>query len=84
MAAEKIPQWKIDHPTWRFDHVAAGKKAMATSQRLYSRADESFSQMIGRTGGTRLRGGGKPFDHDRAVYWGSVGGKTPRKGKKQN
>jgi hypothetical protein len=48
-----VPEWKRLHPTWRFDHVAAGKKAMATSMRLYTK---SYPELIGRKGGKVSRG----------------------------
>ncbi|MDN4611458.1 hypothetical protein [Arthrobacter burdickii] len=59
--------------------VEGGKKAAATNKQRYGL---SFYRQIGKTGGKRSRGGGFAFDHDRAVYWGTVGGKSPRKRKK--
>lgn len=59
---EEIPQWKIDHPTWRFDHVAAGKKAMATSIKRYTK---SFPERIGHKGGKVSRGFAR--DHEFAA-----------------
>ncbi|MDQ0672961.1 general stress protein YciG [Pseudarthrobacter siccitolerans] len=55
---------------------SGGKKAAAKNKQLYG-AD--FYKQIGKAGGHKSRGGGFAFDHDRAVYWGSIGGKSPRK-----
>jgi general stress protein YciG len=60
--------------------VEGGNRAAASNKQRYG-AD--FYKQIGRAGGVKSRGGGFAFDHDRAVYWGSVGGKAPRKRKKR-
>ncbi|OAE01880.1 hypothetical protein [Arthrobacter sp. OY3WO11] len=59
---------------------SGGKKAAAKNKQLYG-AD--FYKQIGKAGGHKSRGGGFAFDHDRAVYWGAIGGMAPRKRKKQ-
>lgn len=45
---EDIPQWKVEYPTWHFDHHAAGVKGMATNQKRYGL---NFPEQIGRKGG---------------------------------
>lgn len=55
-----------------------GRKAAAKNKQLYG-AD--FYRQIGAAGGRKSKGGGFAFDHDRAVYYGSIGGKAPRRKK---
>jgi general stress protein YciG len=55
-----------------------GMKAAATNKRLYG---DKFYKRIGEAGGHKSKGGGFAFDHERAVYWGKIGGKSPRKSK---
>lgn len=56
--------------------VEGGKRAAASNKQRYG-AD--FYKQIGKAGGHKSKGGGFAFDHERAVYWGSIGGKSPRK-----
>lgn len=58
-----------------------GKRAAARNKQLYG---AGFFRQIGAAGGRKSRGGGYAFDHERAVYWGKIGGKVSRKGKKQD
>lgn len=59
--------------------VEGGRKAAASNKQRYG-AD--FYRQIGKAGGHKSKGGGFAFDHERAVYWGKVGGKAPRRPKK--
>lgn len=77
---EAIPEWKIEHPTWRMDHHAAGLKGMETNKARYG---DDFAQKIGRKGGELSRGGGFAADRDKAREWGRKGGMASRRTKKQ-
>lgn len=61
--------------------IEGGKKAAATNKQRYGLG---FYGQIGRKGGKISRGGGFAFDHERAVHWGSIGGKTPRRNKQED
>lgn len=77
---EVIPAWKLEHPTWRFDHVAAGKKTAATNIHRYGK---NYYEQIGRKGGKISRGGGFAANPELAVEVGRKGGSAPRRTKQQ-
>ena len=46
----KVPGWKAKHPTWTYDRSEAGRRAMATCERLYGGQGKSYASRIGLNG----------------------------------
>jgi hypothetical protein len=68
----EVPDWKLAHPTWRFDHVTAGKKSAATCRFRYGL---NFFERIGRKGGKISR---RTLTYAQAAAMGAKGGSAPR------